>query len=32
MHNIKALQLKYILLGLLSIYSCEWRVEDQPGY
>ena len=32
MHNIKTLKLTYILLSLLSIFSCEWRVEDQPGY
>ena len=32
MYNIKTLQLTYILLSLLSVFSCEWRVEDQPGY
>ena len=32
MYNIKTLQLTYIFLSLLSIFSCEWRVEDQPGY
>ena len=32
MYNLKTLKIKYLLLGLLSIFSCEWRVEDQPGY
>ncbi len=32
MYNLKTLKIKYLLLSLLSIFSCEWRVEDQPGY
>ena len=32
MYNLKTLKIKYLLLGIFSIFSCEWRLEDQPGY